>query len=173
MKKNLFIISAFITASLIFQSCSKDEVSTGTSTLHLRLTDAPTALDSVFVDIEEVRVKMQNDSTDNGWVTLTTNSGIYNLLELQNGVDTLLGTATLPTGTVREVRFILGSDNRVVANGTSYPLTIPSGAESGLKIKVNKNLNATIETLLIDFDAALSVKQEAGGYKLRPVLKVK
>ncbi|RYZ92799.1 MAG: hypothetical protein EOP47_29985 [Sphingobacteriaceae bacterium] len=52
--------------------------------------------------------------------------------------------------------------------------TIASGSESGLKIKINRRLNTTLDSLLIDFDAALSVKNEgASGYKLRPVIKVK
>jgi hypothetical protein len=175
MKKYLISFLTFILASsVLLLSCSKDDnVNGGSSTLHLRLTDAPTALDSVFVDIREVRVKMHDDSTENNWINMITNVGIYNLLQLQNGIDTLLATTTLPTGTVREIRFILGTQNRVVASGISYPLTIPSGAESGLKIKVSKKLNATLETLIIDFDAALSVRQENNGYKLRPVLKVK
>jgi hypothetical protein len=88
-------------------------------------------------------------------------------------VDTLLATGTVQTGTVKEIRLILGSNNTVVVNGVTFPLTIPSGSESGLKIKVSKKLNATLETLIIDFDAALSIKQEANGYKLRPVLKIK
>jgi Domain of unknown function (DUF4382) len=55
-----------------------------------------------------------------------------------------------------------------------YPLTIPSGSESGLKIKVNKKLSATLETIIIDFDAALSIFQTgAGVFKLKPVLKIK
>ncbi len=174
MKKYFPSFLTLIIASSIFLiSCSKDDTVNGTSTLHLRLTDAPTALDSVFVDILQVRVKMQDDTTENNWINMTTNAGIYNLLQLQNGIDTLLATTTLPTGTVREIRFILGTRNRVVASGISYPLTIPSGAESGLKIKVSKKLNATLETLIIDFDAALSIRQESTGYKLRPVLKVK
>ncbi|MEO6584510.1 MAG: DUF4382 domain-containing protein [Ferruginibacter sp.] len=173
MKKTLFPIAMAILLTLTMISCSKDETAGGSTNFQLRLTDAPTALDSVFVDIQQVRVKMQDDSTNNGWIDMDTHAGIYNLLQLQNGVDTLLATTTLPTGTVREVRFILGSQNRVVSSGVSYPLTIPSGAESGLKIKVSKKLNATLETLLIDFDAALSIKQEGNGYKLRPVLRVK
>ncbi|MEO5985161.1 MAG: DUF4382 domain-containing protein [Ferruginibacter sp.] len=174
MKKYLLAFFIFsIATSLFLISCSKDDVNGGTSTLNLRLTDGPTALDSVFVDIREVRVKMQDDSTENNWINMTTNAGIYNLLQLQNGIDTLLATTTLPTGIVREIRFILGTQNRVVASGISYPLTIPSGAESGLKIKVSKKLNATLETLIIDFDAALSIRQENNGYKLRPVLRVK
>ncbi len=172
MKKNLLAFMAVILiAAVVFISCSKDNPSE--STLHLRLTDQPIAMDSVFVDIRQVLVKVRQDTSENGWVSLQTNAGIYNLLSLQNGVDTLLGTGTLPTGMVKEVRFVLGSNNRVVVNGISYPLTIPSGSESGLKIKVSKNLQATIETLVIDFDAALSIKQEQGGYKLKPVLKVK
>ena len=173
MKKNIsFLALALLTSSILFISCKKDETN-GTSTFHLRMTDAPTALDSVFVDIREIRVKMKDDSTNDGWITMATNAGIYNLLQLQNGVDTLLATTTLPTGIVREIRFILGTNNRVVASGISYPLIIPSGEDSGLKIKVSKKLNATLETLIIDFDAALSIRQENGVYKLRPVLKVK
>ncbi len=174
MKKNFAsLASLLLICSIFFISCSKEENNNATSTFHLRLTDAPAALDSVFVDIREVRIKMKDDSTDNGWISLNTNAGIYNLLELQNGVDTLLGTGILPTGTIKEIRFILGTENRVVSSGTSYPLTIPSGAESGLKIKISKKLNATLETLIIDFDAALSIREEQNGFKLRPVLKIK
>ena len=175
MKRNLIVFTALsIFCSILVISCSKNEDTVaGTSTLRVRLTDAPTALDSVFVDIQQVRVKMQNDSSENGWINLNTNAGIYNLLQLQNGIDTLLATGSLDTGYVKEIRFILGSQNSVVAAGVSYPLTIPSGSESGLKIKLNKRLNATLETLLIDFDAALSIRQEGNSYKLRPVLKVK
>ncbi len=166
---------ALITATTFFVACNKDE--TGNSTLNVRLTDAPAAMDSVFVDIREVRVKMTSDSSNSnndGWITLSTNAGIYNLLELQNGNDTLLGTASIPTGTVKQLRFILGNQNRVVVSDTSYPLTIPSGSESGLKINLSKDLRASLETLVIDFDAALSIRRENDGtYKLRPVLRVR
>ncbi len=166
---------ALITATTFFVACNKDE--TGNSTLNVRLTDAPAAMDSVFVDIREVRVKMTSDSSNSnndGWITLSTNAGIYNLLELQNGNDTLLGTASIPTGTVKQLRFILGDQNRVVVSDTSYPLIIPSGSESGLKINLSKDLRASLETLVIDFDAALSIRRENDGtYKLRPVLRVR
>lgn len=179
MKKNIFVFAALSAIlSLGFIACEKND--DGTSTLNVRLTDAPVDLDSVFVQILEVKVKLGNDtmpgdtSSVNGWVNLETNAGIYNLLRLQNGVDTLLATGDVPTGYVREIRFVLGSNNRVVDTaGVSHPLTIPSGSESGLKIKVNKNLRATLETLLIDFDTDLSIRKESTGYKLRPVLKVK
>lgn len=168
--KHLMLCLLLLAGTITFFSCSKDN-SSGTSNLQVRLTDAPAAYDEVNVDIKEVRVNFRDDST--GWVSLNTNAAVYNLLGLQNGVDTLLATGTVQAGTVKEIRLILGSNNTVVVGGVSFPLTIPSGSESGLKIKVSKKLNATLETLVIDFDAALSINLEPGGYKLRPVLRIK
>ena len=170
----LAILSA--TAILAIVSCQKESAeSSQSSTLNVRLTDAPTHFDEVNVDIREVRVKFSDDSlSTSGWVTLNTYPGIYNLLDYQNGVDTLLATGAFPLQVVKEIRFVLGPNNTIVDAGVSYPLTIPSGSESGLKIKVNKQLRETLETIIIDFDAALSVKQEGiGDYKLRPVIRVR
>lgn len=165
------------TAIVVFISCSKDNSeNAGTSNLQVRLTDGPTYLAEVNVDIKEVRVKFSDDSSStSGWVTMNTNAGVYDLLKLQNGVDTLLATAPLPKDVVKEIRFILGTNNSIKDTfGVVYPLTIPSGSESGLKIKVSKKLNADLETLIIDFDAALSIFQTGtGDYKLKPVLKIK
>lgn len=175
MKKKLLIFSAILfTASVVFISCSKDN-NQGTSTLNVRLTDNPAAYEQVNVDVREVRVKFSDDSLSNdGWVTLTTYPGIYNLLALQNGIDTLLGTGVFPTQVVKEIRFVLGPNNTIKDAGVVYPLTIPSGSESGLKLKINKALHATLETIIIDFDAALSVTKEGtGDYKLRPVLRIR
>lgn len=172
--KKLFIpvlMIASVTA-IVLIACSKDD-NAGNTTLKVRLTDNPVNAEEVNVDIQQVRVKFSEDSIQ-GWTTLTTNAGIYNLLGLQNGVDTLLAVGTIPTNTVKEIRLVLGTDNTIKVAGTVYPLTIPSGAESGLKIKVNKTLQTSLDSLLIDFDAALSIHQLGNGnYQLMPVLKLK
>ena len=169
MKTKHLLLSCMLLSSIGFISCNKNN--TSTSNLQVKLTDSPAGYDKVNVDIQQVRVNFSDDST--GWVSLATNAKVYNLLGLQNGVDTLLATGTVQTGIVKEIRLILGSNNTVVDGGVSYPLTIPSGSESGLKIKVGKSLNATLENLVVDFDAALSISQETTGYKLRPVLRIK
>lgn len=171
MKKSYLIITiALIAATVGFYSCSKDNENT---TLQVRLTDNPVAFQEVNIDIREVRVKFSDDLTENEWVTLTTYARVFNLLSLQ-GVDTALATGLLPLNTIKQIRFILGPNNTVKDNGVVYPLVIPSGSESGLKIKIDKKLNLTLETLVIDFDAALSVlKEGTGDYKLRPVIKMK
>jgi DNA polymerase III sliding clamp (beta) subunit (PCNA family) len=153
---------------MVFVACKKES---GTSALQIKMTDAPADYQEVNVDLKEVKVNFNDDST--GWVSLQTKDTIYNLLGLQNGLDTLIAQGTVPSSTIKEIRLILGDNNTIKVNGQIYPLTIPSGSESGLKIKVNKKLKATLETLIIDFDAAMSVNNEADGYKLRPVIRVK
>ncbi|MGC4103391.1 DUF4382 domain-containing protein [Ferruginibacter sp.] len=178
MKKNTILLAAalLLAGTFAFISCSKNSDDNGTSTLQVRLTDGPTNLAEVNVDIHEVNVKFSDDTlSNNGWVSMPTHAGVYNLLGFQNGVDTVLASLSLPHDVVKEIRFVLGPNNSIKdTNGIVYPLTIPSGSESGLKIKVNKKLAATLETLIIDFDAALSIIQTgAGDYKLKPVLKIK
>ncbi len=173
------ILSIFLFASLCtitLFSCTKND--SADSTINVRLTDAPADLDSVFVDVKEIKIKVGDDIADslndNGWQSLTTKAGIYNLLRFQNGVDTLIATGIAPTSYIKEIRLILGDRNSVVDTfGISHPLTIPSGSESGLKIKINKKLNSSLNNFLIDFDTDLSIKKESNGYKLRPVIKLK
>lgn len=166
--KHLLILSASV-ITLLAIACKKEN--DGNTTLRIRMTDAPTALEEVNVDLQQVNIKFANDSTS--WIQMQTKPGIYNLLGLQNGLDTLIAEGTYPHGRVQEIRLVLGTENSVKEGGEIHPLTIPSGAESGLKIKVDKALNSSFDSLLIDFDAALSVKLEADGYKLRPVVRVK
>ncbi len=163
-------ILCLLTIAIAFAGCQKEN--TGTTQLKIHLTDNPFNASEVNVDIRQVRVNFRDDST--GWVNLDTHAGIYNLLGLQNGIDTVLAQGLVPTNTLKEVRFVLGDDNSIKIDSIVYPLTIPSGGESGLKIKLNKHLNASLDSLVIDFDAALSILQTGTGeYKLKPVLKIK
>jgi hypothetical protein len=169
MKMKIVIVSLLSICTICFFACKKDASS---SQLKVRMTDAPGEWDAVNIDLKEVQVKLNTDSTK--WITLQTNTGIYDLLGLQNGIDSLIAEGTFSTAeTVKEIRLIVGSENSITVNGQTYALTIPSGAETGLKIKINKKLNATIETVLIDFDAALSIRQEVDGFKLQPVIKLR
>ncbi len=169
MKPLRYVIPVVIMIGTVI-ACKKDNHDT--TELRIRLTDNPYNATEVNVDIQQVRVNLQDDSS--GWVNLETRAGIYNLLDYQNGIDTLIAQSTVPTGTLKEVRFVLGSQNSIKIDNTVYPLTIPSGSSSGLKIKLNKQLNAHLDSLVIDFDAALSIFQEGtGDYKLKPVLKIK
>lgn len=152
-----------------FSSCQKEG---SHHRFEVMLTDAPFDAQEVNVEIKEVVVKYAKDGAN--WTPLTTNAGVYNLLALQNGVQTVLATGSNPGETIKELRLVLGSANTIKIDNVTYPLTIPGGAESGLKIKINKKLVTTLDRLVVDFDAGLSViKTGSNEYKLKPVLKLK
>lgn len=166
--KTKMIFSLLALASTVFYfSCTKDT----TVPIKILLTDNPAAYDEVNVQIVGMKVKLDKDTTS--WIDIATTAGTYNLLSLQNGITTVLAQGNVPDGVLKEVRFMLGNNNTVKVNGTSYPLETPSAEDSGLKVKIDKDLGETLNTFTLDFDAALSVKDEGGTYKLRPVIKIK
>jgi hypothetical protein len=171
MRKKILTVVAL--AGLLY-SCSKDkDPESATGKMEVRMTDSPAQYEEVNIDVQSVEVHAGSDSTS-GWVPLNVNKGIYNLLELTNGVDTLLGIAELPVGKISQVRLILGENNSIRTGGSTYPLETPSAQQSGLKLQVNAEIKADITyKLLLDFDAARSIVETgAGKYKLKPVIKV-
>ena len=168
MKIKLLSLTVVIVSLVVF-ACQKDQGEN--SNLNIRMTDAPTALEEVNIDLQQVNIKFEKDS--GSWRSLQTNAGIYNLLDFQNGVDTLIAQGNVPTENVKEIRLVLGNNNSVKEGGNIYPLRIPSGSESGLKIKIGRKLRTGLDSLLIDFDALLSIKKEGDHYKLRPVIRLK
>ena len=167
MKKINFLLLSVLIGSLSLSSClSKNGT---TSTLSVRMTDAPGPYNAVYVDIVGVEVT----GTNNDAVLLNVNPGIYNLLNFSNGKDTLIGTGTLDVGNVEQIRLILGPNNSVMVNHISYPLSTPSAEQSGLKLQVHKTLEAGVEyEILLDFDANQSIVETGNGtYKLKPVIR--
>jgi len=163
--KNL--VSTFFLVVLLI-SCEKKQIEF--STLSIKLTDNPGPYDSVLVDI--VGVEIHTDV--NGWQSLPTQIGVYDLLLLQNDVDTILVTPQqIPAGKISQLRLILGRYNRVVVGGISYPLVLSSQDESGLKLNIHRTLMAnTPYILLMDFDATESVHITGNDqYKLKPVVR--
>ena len=121
--RKIFVIMLGIAGSLfLIQACKKDvisgqaPVSTGTAAIRVKLTDAPANYLQVNVDIKQVRIHISADSNStDGWIDLPTNAGIYNLLELRNGIDTTLVDSTLiPAGKVSQIRFVLGPNSSVM-----------------------------------------------------------
>ena len=77
--------------------------------LNIRLTDAPAAYDEVNIEIENVQIHVGDNQNEGGWHDVEImNSGIYNLLEFNNGLDTLLASSYLPAGNASQMRLYLG-----------------------------------------------------------------
>lgn len=169
-------------ALLAFASCTKQNASSGSTTptpLNIYLTDAPGDYKAVWVDIQKIYVNASSDTSSSdtsGWVEAPVlRPGLYNLLDLRNGVDTVLAGVTLPAGHISQIRLVLGTDNSLVLNdGTTVPLTTPSGQQSGIKLNVDATLTPGIAYALeLDFDAGRSVVKagNSGNYLLKPVIR--
>lgn len=166
------ILLAFIMLAL---SACKTDITSLISDLNLtaftvRMTDGPTDVDEVNIDLELVVIKGENE-----WDTLEmrTYSGIYNLLDYQNGLDTVIGRVVTTFDYIKEIRLVLGDTNFIVAQEDTFDLKIPSGSQSGLKIKTCIDLRDVDEyELIIDFDAEASLHQTGNGrYQLKPVIR--
>ena len=164
------VFGFLISLALLTTSCNNDP---GTATLQVRLTDAPGDYDEVNIDIQDVQVN-SDASSNSGWKSLDVKrKGVYNLLKLTNGLDTLLGDIQLPEGSVNQIRLVLGTNNTIKVSGISYPLSTPSAQQSGLKIQIHTELKAgVVYSILLDFDAAKSIVKTGGGdFKLKPVIR--
>lgn len=168
-------LATFIGAGLTLASCSSDDptpTGDGTSTMNVRLTDAPCDYDEVNIDVQAVEVIYE----DTGKVTLNSIApGVYNLLDFNNGLDTLIAADNLPSGRVSQIRLILGQNNTIMIDSTVYNLTTPSAQQSGLKVKFNTELLDGFEyNVTLDFDACRSIVvtgSPSPKYILKPVIR--
>ena len=146
-----------------------------TARMNVHLVDSP-ATDYWAVTLFVKSVEIASDS---GWITLGTDIGSVNLLNLQNGVfKTLALGAELPPGHYGQMRLILGTPNTVTLADkvTTVPLTVPSGMQTGVKFPVSFDLQAgTTYDIFIDILANKSVFVHQAGrsskYMLRPVVR--
>ena len=176
--KGLVFAIACIGLINLFSSCSrsqKNSDSTTTSHLQVRLTDSPFPnAKEVWVDILQVEI-IEGDSS-HPLVLNGAHPGLYNLLNFTNGKDTLLADATIPAGTISQIRLILGDNNYIVtSDNEKIALKTPSGQESGLKVQVHQDVTGGIlYRLILDFDAGRSVVKagNSGNYLLKPVLRI-
>jgi hypothetical protein len=169
MKTIIKVTAIFGLISLMISGCRKEEYGNMT----VKMTDAPGDYRQVNVDVRQVEIHYTNSS---GWITLATNSGVYDLLTLQNNVTTLLATGThIPAGRVDQMRLLLGNNNTVMLrDSTIHELKIPSSEQSGVKINVGAVIpSGRVIIITLDYDADRSVNMEGNGdYIMKPVISV-
>ena len=186
-----------IAVVLFTTACNKSNSveNAGSQTLALYLTDGPGLFDKVLIDIKSVKVlvdttkdtRKHDDSdfeglgsddrkNDSGfvWINIGIKAGIYDLLQLRNGTDTLLAQSTIPKGAIRMIKIELGTNNSVVKDSIIYPVSLPAGTKNYVLIKTKGHEYDEYlpgqNRLWLDFDVARSIIQERNGvFYLRPV----
>lgn len=169
--------------------------SAGSSTLSTSLMDAPFQISAGSVTAVNIAIAKVEAIGTNGVQTVATFSPSQeiNLLNYQTS-PLPLGSGQIPAGQYQQLRFVLDTsqptNNSVVINGTTYPLTIPSATGGGFGgntssdggdgpgtagIKVNVGFTAVagvVYGFIIDFNAAESIVSagNSGQYIMKPVL---
>ena len=143
--------------------------------LQLYLKDFPLegqTVSSVWITVLAVEV---HGESAGWWTVFESPAGTpYDLLTLVEQ-PVLIGTADLPADTYTQVRLLLGEDNRIVVEGEGeFPLRVPSGQQTGIKIVGEFQIReGTITSVVLDFDARQSVKLTGRQrYQLRPTVRI-
>ncbi|MEO7867441.1 MAG: DUF4382 domain-containing protein, partial [Candidatus Eisenbacteria bacterium] len=119
-------------ATLALTSCSKENNTTPRmGTMRVQMTDAPAVYQAVNLVIREVAVLREGSDSTSGWQVIQPDSSSYDLLVLRNGVFTTIGSSLVPAGHYTQIRLKLSPGSTIVVDGVTYPLTVPSGLQSG------------------------------------------
>jgi len=170
MKTNRSICAVIaIIFAIVFFACRKENISNsnGPSKLTVYLTDHQTPVfDSVFIDIQKLEVKVEDDSLSNdGWFTVNIHAGVYNILRFRNGLDTLFGTTTLPNNRIKKIRLTVGTRNSVMKDNQSFPLKVKDNDRQVVVNIESSNFDIINDQVMfwIDFDAGNSIRVDNSG----------
>lgn len=179
MKKfaNLLFAALFIALSSL--SCSDDKTTDpeNSSRVILKLVDAQGNYDEVNVEI--IDIQYNSSEEDKGWQSFTPEGGYpiqTDLTELIAGNELLLSDEIIPSGWMEQIRLVLSENNTLKIEGQEelIPLKTPSAQQSGLKIKLNQELDPGFSyTFILDWDVQRSIVEagNSGQYILKPVIR--
>ena len=191
----LISFASIIALTLVMAGCgssSEDSSDTGqdssdTGSMSLSITDAPIDdASSVVVQFSEVQVRGA-ESSQNLNFTFDPPKSI-DLLTLQGtSTEVLFTDVEVPAGVYDEIRLIINAEEGtedtyivLVEGGEQHDMTVPSGSQSGLKVKgpLTVTANATA-SFTIDFDVRKSIVKSGNEnskngvkYHLKPVLRI-
>jgi Domain of unknown function (DUF4382) len=197
----LTIVLSIVACNKSNSSNSNPNIPKGESQLSVYMTDAPVSYDSVLINIQQVAVEVDTSTTQNApdnpnqwnnnwcgmgrgpsnssviWDTLNITPGIYNLLALRNGTDTLLSSSLITTGKILKIRILIGGmGNAVYIDSTAeYPLDL-FGPSPYFTINVSRTNVADVTNnqleLWLDFNLNRSIFYWSGTFYLSPYIVV-
>ena len=203
--KRLVKASMILAAVVLFVTSCQDITDineTGSGKLVVKLTDAPFPVDLVdqaLVTIDKIEIRSSIDSECEGgseyqnqnqgedcegysFIVLSEETQEFNLLALTNGITADLLEMEIGTGEYDLIRMHVTDARIILTDGQEFDLTIPSGSQSGLKIKIEPELvveDGVVNEILLDFDVSKSfivqgnANSKAGikGFIFKPVIR--
>lgn len=179
----LILMLFIFTACLSNDTKTLDNLEGSTGNLRVLATDAPfnySTVTSANITVTGINVI----STDGGRkISVMDTKKTLNLIDLKNGLVSTLAELDIPAGEYSEMRLIIESAKIELNDGRSFDLTVPSGAQSGLKVKlspailVSERLSSDV---LLDFDLSRSFVAQGSdngtgsgitGFHFKPVIR--
>ncbi len=201
---SVIVISlVLVTACNKENSNSSGAIPSGKQKVSVTLNDGPVLnLTSVIVDIRYVEVKVDtgkvrhddryydddhegdddhqgNEVNHHGdrfgvWDTVGVTPGLYDLVKLQNGMDTLIATGITQAGKITMIRVTLGNNNSVSTDSThTYPLPVCFGSPyvyANIRTVSLDSIGNNQFIVHLDFNIARSIRHYDGQYCLKPVI---
>lgn len=193
-KKLSHLLMLAMPAALLITSCGKnidpsttlsvsslEALGPATGNIRLIATDDPFTYDNVAS--AKVSVDKIDAVTNNAVVTnISSKQMVLDLVNLKNGMVSVLADVTIPPGQYKELQFYISSGSVDLKNGSHYNLTVPSGSQTGLKVSINPSINIATQAssdIIIDFDLSRSFVPQGNtnssngitGFNFKPVLR--
>ena len=185
------MMKRIVAVALMAAAAAACSDSDGSGKLTVQMTDAPFPYSEVSaVNVFVVRVDARTaDATDaeatnsantSGWTTIATPNKVINLLSLQGGVTTNLGTSELSTGTYNAFRLVIdpAQSGVTLKSGAAVNTTFPSAAQSGIKVNLSSPIEVTEDSsvMVLDFDVGKSFVMKGNsisqnGLTFKPVIR--
>ena len=133
--------------------------------VHVQITDAPFPahlVSAAYMTVTKIEVKgphLEEDPDTGGFVTLFEGEETIDITKLSNGMTQSMGITEVPVGTYDQVRLYVTDASVELTDGGSFEVKVPSGAQSGIKIRIRPGLTVTGELtseLLLDVDLSRS-----------------
>lgn len=142
--------------------------------IRLTLIDAPGTFDEVNVVVVGVRAHRADGDSSSGWISVSSDTFAVDLLTLTGDNGVVIADTLLPAGRYTQIRLLLGDGANVVVDGSTFPLEIPSGATTGLKLNHPFTIAPdSIYAATLDFDAHRSIHRTGNRrWIMRPVVRV-
>ena len=109
---NLLIV---VLLSTSFTNCSKDEINPEENVAHItvKLKSTAQTLNKVYLDIEDVQLKILEDDGASNWLSLNAiNTGVHNATDLsEDNTLLLVDDLEIEANYVEKIRLVLGDGN--------------------------------------------------------------
>ncbi|MEZ5069442.1 MAG: DUF4382 domain-containing protein [Bacteroidales bacterium] len=178
--RNMIGLAALLS---VLAGCQESAMEPGR--LVVNLTDAPFPIEQIQkagVTITKVEIRSKNTQDGNPYLTIFSDSAEFDMMELRNGIRAQLANLEVPAGTYDEIRLHVTNTELQLVDGTTYSVKVPSGFQSGLKIKLDPEVRLApggLSVILLDFNLEKSfilkgtLNQPDGitGFNFSPVIR--